>query len=146
MNIFSLTLRVFFLVLFRRGFLRSNALSLLSLLIWLQRVVILTPLAIKPVKGGYSAIRTSNLAVTKEAPNLTQSHRETFLALCCLNLTSIELVPVFQVTVIPQHDVLNLLFDFLRPTNRRWPLKFYQIVDVEQVFEWILFNLSLSWI
>jgi hypothetical protein len=76
--------------------------------------VILASLIINAVELGYRAVGPNHLRVAEEPPHLPECHREALLALLRLHLPRIDLVPVLQVAVTSQHNVLDFFFDLLR--------------------------------
>lgn len=72
--------------------------------------MILLSLVVHTVKLSKGRLVTRHLAVTEEAPELAQGHGERFFALCSFDLTRITGVPALQVTVVTEHDVLDLFF------------------------------------
>ena len=62
-----------------------------------QSEVILLTLAIDSIELSDSAVRSNNLTVAEEPPDLSQSHREGFFTFLGLDFTRIDFVPVLQV-------------------------------------------------
>jgi len=73
--------------------------------------MILLTLVVNPVKLYEGSVRTRNLTVTQESPNLSQSHTKTFFTFCGFHFLGVITVPTLQLAVIAQHDVLNFFFD-----------------------------------
>jgi hypothetical protein len=73
--------------------------------------MILLTLVVNPVKLYEGSVRTRNLTVTQESPNLSKSHAKTFFTFCGFHFLGVITVPTLQLAVIAQHDVLNFFFD-----------------------------------
>jgi len=98
--------------------------------------MVLSALVIDPVELRNRRIWTCNFAVPKEAPNLSERHAEGFLPLCNFNLLAVHLVPLLQLTVVAQQDILAFLFDLSGVG-----FEVHQVGDVNQLFEGVLLHL-----
>ena len=104
-----------------------------------QGEVVLTALVVDTVELGYAAVCRDDMSVPKQAPHLTQGQREGLLTLGRLDLLSVQLVPVLEISVVAKKDVLALFF------NLCWVrLKVNQVLDIDELSEWVLLDLLLG--
>lgn len=103
-----------------------------------QGEVVLLALVVNAIKLGQGAVRANDLGVAEESPDLAQGHGERLLALGRLDLLSVELVPILEVSVVPQEDVLAFFLDLGRVL-----LEIDQVRDVNQLAEGVLLDLFL---
>ena len=101
--------------------------------------MVLATLVVDSIELSQTAVGTDDVRVAKEAPDLTQGHGERLFALGSLDLLSVELVPVLEIRVVSQQDILALLFNFGRVL-----LEINQILDVDQLAEGVLLDLFQS--
>ena len=101
--------------------------------------MVLATLVVDSIELSQTAVGTDDVRVAEEAPDLTQGHGERLFALGGLDLLGVELVPVLEIRVVSQQDILALLFNFGRVL-----LEINQILDVDQLAEGVLLNLFQS--
>ena len=95
-------------------------------------------LVVDSIELGKSWVWRLNMAVTQEAPYLTQSHGKRLFRFCCFNFLGVLLVPVLKIGIVSQKNVLTVFLNLLGVL-----LKVYQIRQINQLLERILFNLLL---
>jgi hypothetical protein len=104
-----------------------------------ESVGVLAALDVDAIELSNGCILVDDLAIAEEAPHLSESHRETFFRLSGFNLARVMVVPVLQVRVVSQEDVLALLL------NVSWvSFKFNKVRNVDKLFERVLFDFLLS--
>jgi len=111
--------------------------------LWSKRKMVFLSSTINSIKLGNSAVGANDLAVSEEAPDLSQSHREALFTLLGLNFAGIDFVPVFEVAVCAEHYVLNFLLDLLGSTGGRGTLHFDKVANIKESLEWVLLNFPL---
>ena len=111
--------------------------------LWGKGKVVFLSSRVNSIKLSNSAVGANDLAVSEEAPDLSQSHREALFTLLGLNFAGIDFVPVFEVAVCAEHYVLNFLLDLLGSTSGRGTLHFDEVAYIEESLEWVLLNLPL---
>ena len=103
-----------------------------------QREMILPTLIVDAIELRQAAVSRDDVGVTEQAPHLPQRHGEGLLGLGRLDLLGVQLVPVLQIRVMAQQDVLALFLYITRVL-----LKIDQISDVNELTERILFHFLL---
>lgn len=78
------------------------------------------------------------MCVSQETPNLLESHGERLFALVNLDLSRVDLVPLFHLRIVAEKAVLNLLENVLRVF-----FQLHQVVNADQLLEGVLFNFFL---
>ena len=111
--------------------------------LWGKGKVVFLSSTVTSIKLSNRAVGANDLAVSEEAPDLSQSHREALFTLLSLNFAGIDFVPVFEVTISAEHNVLDFLLDLLGSACGRGALIFDEVAYIEESLEWILLNLPL---
>ena len=98
---------------------------------------------VNSIKLGNGAVGSNYLAVSEEAPHLSKGHREALFALLSLNFAGIDFVPVFEVAISAEHNVLDFLLNLLGSAGGRGTLIFDEVTYIEESLEWVLLNFPL---
>ena len=100
--------------------------------------MVLDSLVVYSVKLGDGRVGADQVGVSQESPHLFESHRKRLFTFVSLNLPRVDSVPLFQLRVMSQENVLDLFQDLFRVL-----LELHQVVDVNELFEWVVFNFFL---
>lgn len=97
--------------------------------------MVLRTLVVDAVKLGESGVGADQAGVSEESPDLFQRHGEGLFALVSLDLPGVNSVPVLQLGVVSQEDVLHLFERLLRVF-----FEFHEVGDVDELLERILLH------
>lgn len=101
--------------------------------------MVLDTLVVDAVELGKSGVRTDQARVSEESPYLLQGHGKRLFALVGFDLSGINSIPVLELGVVSQENVLNLFEAVF------WVLfEFDEIGDVDKLLERILFDFLLG--
>lgn len=120
---------------------RIDSIDLVELLLVLgaqKCEMILDSLVVDSVELGDSRVGTDQVSVSQESPHLSEGHRKRLFALVGLNLSRVDSVPLFQLRVMSQENVLDLFQGLVRVC-----LELHQVCDVNELFEWVVLNFFL---
>ena len=101
--------------------------------------MVLDSLVVYSVELGDSRVGTDQVSISQESPYLFEGHCKGLFALVSLNLPRVDSVPLFQLRVMPQENVLDLFQNLVRVL-----LELHQVRDVDELFEWVVLNFFLG--